>query len=49
MEHLIHLFGGGCGEHMLLPGLATLGMGLGMARNYIRCQCGKLVRRVRGA
>jgi len=45
MEHLIHLFGGGCGEHMLLPGLATLGM----ARNYIRCQCGKLVRRVRGA
>ncbi len=22
MEHLFHFFGGGCGEHMLLPGIA---------------------------
>jgi hypothetical protein len=49
MEHLLHLFGGGCGEHMLLPGLAALGMSLGMARSYIRCQCDKLVRRIRGS
>ena len=28
MEHLIHLLGGGCGEHMLLPILAASFSGL---------------------
>ena len=27
MEHLLHLFGGGCGEHMLLPMLLASGSG----------------------
>lgn len=25
MEHVLHLFGGGCGEHMIWPWLATAG------------------------
>jgi len=32
MEHLLHIFGGGCGEHLLLPGLAALGTTLGVYR-----------------
>ena len=24
MEHLFHIFGGGCGEHLILPGLLSL-------------------------
>ena len=28
MEHLLHFFGGGCGEHMLWPTLAASGAGL---------------------
>ena len=28
MEHLLHLFGGGCGEHMLWPMLLASGSGV---------------------
>ena len=28
MEHLIHIFGGGCGEHLVWPWLASGGSGL---------------------
>ena len=45
MEHLLHIFGGGCGEQMLLPSLAGITVGLGMAPNYLR----KLISRVRGS
>ena len=27
MEHVLHLFGGGCGEHMIWPGIASVGTG----------------------
>lgn len=35
MEHIFHIFGGGCGEHMLLPSLTGIGLTLAVARNYI--------------
>jgi hypothetical protein len=38
MEHLLHLFGGGCGEHMLIPGLMSITVGFGMARNWLRAR-----------
>lgn len=38
MDHFFHIFGGGCGEHMVWPWLASAGVGLTMARNYIRAQ-----------
>ncbi len=42
MEHLLHLFGGGCGEHMLWPLLMTSGSGLIL---WVRCKFKKLTKR----
>jgi len=44
MEHLFHFFGGGCGEHMLIPGLASLGIALTMGRHYIKGLWGRMRR-----
>jgi len=32
MEHLFHLLGGGCGEHLALPLLGSVVMGFGLLR-----------------
>jgi|APSaa5957512535_1039671.scaffolds.fasta_scaffold202337_2 hypothetical protein len=32
MEHLLHIFGGGCGEHMALPIIGSLVVSLGILR-----------------
>jgi len=45
MEHLFHIFGGGCGEHMLLPGLASAGVALTMARHHVAVLWRKCTRR----
>ena len=47
MEHLFHIFGGGCGEHLLLPGLASAGMALTMARHWVKATCLRCVNRIR--
>ncbi len=33
MEHLLHIFGGGCGEHLILPSIVS---GLGAAWAYLK-------------
>ena len=30
MEHILHLFGGGCGEHLIWPWVAGIGSGVAM-------------------
>lgn len=37
-EHIFHIFGGGCGEHMMLPALVTLGASVGVARQWLRAR-----------
>lgn len=36
MGHLFHIFGGGCGEHLVWPWLASMAAGLTMFRHYIK-------------
>lgn len=49
MEHLMHLFGGGCGEHMLLPGLAALATSAGMVITMARGWIANALRRLKGS
>ena len=35
LEHIFHLFGGGCGEHMLFPSLIALAASAGLARTWL--------------
>ncbi len=34
MEHLLHFFGGGCGEHLILPAIASSITGC-----WVYCKC----------
>lgn len=40
MEHLLHLFGGGCGEHLLWPTLAATGAGFLL---WFKTACSRLL------
>ncbi len=36
MEHITHIFGGGCGEHLLLPAFASAAVTMGAFTFRIR-------------
>ena len=41
MEHILHFFGGGCGEHLLLPALVSGASGTWLSVRYYFAKCKK--------
>ncbi len=49
MEHLLHIFGGGCGEHAVLPLIGTAVAGLGLYWVALKGRVQRIWARVRGS